>query len=78
MLDTNHRNTPQPFLRPYTAINLRYTTTCKSHDGVVIRVTEWMCFNDNNPMYSYYKNNVQTGAQLNFNTKNMYSFGDAE
>jgi len=58
MLDTNHRNTPQPFSRPYTSINLRYATTCKSHDGVVIRVTEWMCFNDNKIMYSYDKNNV--------------------
>ena len=60
MLDTNHRNTPQPFSRPYTAINLRYATTCKSQDGVVIRVTWWMCFNDNKIMYSYDKNNVQS------------------
>jgi hypothetical protein len=58
MLGTNHRNTPQPFSRPYTSINLRYTTTCKSPDGVVIRVTEWMCFNDNKITYSYDKNNV--------------------
>ena len=78
MLDTNHRNTPQPFSRPYTSINLRYATTCKSQDGVVIRVTWWMCFNDNNRMFSYDKNNVQTGTQLSFNTKNMHRFGDAE
>ena len=78
MLDTNHRNTPQPFSRPYTSINLRYATTCKSHNGVVIRVTEWMCFNDNKIMYSYDKNNVQSGTQLSFNKKNMHSFSDAE
>ena len=78
MLDTNHRNTPQPFSRPYTSINLRYATTCKFQDGVVIRVTEWMCFNDNKIMYSYDKNNVQSGTQLSFNKKNMHSFSDAE
>jgi hypothetical protein len=60
MLDTNHRNTPQPFSRPYISINLRYATTCKSQDDVVIRVTWWMCFNDNKIMYSYDKNNVQS------------------
>ena len=43
MLDTNHRNTPPPLSRSYTSINLRYATTCKSQDGVVIRVTGWMC-----------------------------------
>ena len=78
MLDTNHRNTPQPFSRPYTSINLRYATTCKSQDGVVIRVIWWMCFIDNKIMYSYDKNNVQTGMQLLLTTKNMHSFGDAE
>ena len=78
MLDTNHRNTPQPFSRPYTFINLRYTNTCKFQDGVVIRVTGWMCFNDNKIMYSYDKNNVQSGTQLSFNKKNMHSFSDAE
>ena len=51
MLDTNHRNTPQPFSRPYTSINLRYATTCKSQDGVVIRVTERMCFQDDKITY---------------------------
>jgi hypothetical protein len=58
MLDTNHRNIPQPFSRPYTSINSRDATTCKSQDGVVIRVKERMCFNDNNIMYSCDKNNV--------------------
>ena len=60
MPDTNHRNTSQPFSRPYTSINLRYATTCKSQDGVVFRVKWWMCFNDNKIMYSYDKNNVQS------------------
>jgi hypothetical protein len=78
MLDTNHRNTPQPFSWPYTSINLRYGTIYKSQDGVVIRVTERLCFNDNKMMYSYHKNIVQTGTQLSFNTKNMHSFGDVE
>ena len=78
MLDTNHRNTPQPFSRPYTSINLRYATTCKSHDGVVIRVTEWMCFNDNKIMYSYDKNNVQSCMQLAWSTININSFRGAD
>ena len=38
MLDTNHRNTPLLFSRPHTSINSRYTTICKFHDGVAIRV----------------------------------------
>ena len=58
MLDTNHRNNPPPFSRPYTSINLRYTTIRKSQDGVVIRVTGWMYFNDNEITYSCDKNNV--------------------
>ena len=36
-----------------------------------------MCFNDNKIMYSYDKNNVQSGSQLSFNKKNMHSFSDA-
>ena len=50
MLNTNHRNTPQPFSRPYTSINLRYATTCKfqmalqlgliTHDHVSLNVLE--------------------------------------
>ena len=60
MLDTNHRNTPPPFSRPYTSINLKYTTTCKSQNGVVSRVTERMCFNDNKITYSYDKISVQS------------------
>jgi hypothetical protein len=58
MIDTNHRNTPQAFSRPYTSINLRYTTIRKSQDDVIIRVTEWMYLNDNKITYSYDKNNV--------------------
>ena len=53
MLDTNHRNTPQPCSRPYTSINLRYATTCNYQDGVIIRVKERKKI-----MYSYDKNNV--------------------
>ena len=48
MLDTNHRTNPPSFSRPYTSTNSRYTTICKSIDGVAFRVTVksmvyWMC-----------------------------------
>ena len=44
MLDTNHRSTFPPFSRPYTFINSRYSTICKSGNGVAIRVILCMGF----------------------------------
>ena len=44
MLDTNHKSTFPPFSRPYTFINSRYSTICKSGNGVAIRVILCMGF----------------------------------